>query len=258
MYLWLARAVLLIGMAGCNFTVAGLAVPSPDDQSIPDLAITDDLGFANDLAPDDLALPPLPDLSGIDLASGPLLIGSVAQATTTPINLTTEGSADWSHWGFANAMSYDHKNVGTTLIGNVTLVGASQPQQNAGEPVGFSWTDGTPTPTATNTTTAVYVQGNGNGFSLSVSADASTIHTLRLYAGGQKSTCTITATLSDNSAPMYRQAVQGTGMGPFMVEATLVYRAASPGQHLNVSWSVTSTGGGPMGDFGHIASATLQ
>ena len=55
MYLWLARAALLIGMAGCNFTVAGLTVPSPDDQSIPDLAITADLRFANDLAPDDLA-----------------------------------------------------------------------------------------------------------------------------------------------------------------------------------------------------------
>ena len=96
-------------------------------------------------------------------------------------SLTALGTSDWAHWGLSTATSYSHKAAVTPLISNVTLVGGGLALRFTNNPVGFSWTGGTPTATGTNTTTGIYVAGVNRGFRLTV--PAVTTRTLTLLFG---------------------------------------------------------------------------
>jgi hypothetical protein len=232
--------ILLAIFSGCRFGVDGLA-----QQGSPDAAV--DLAGA-DAARDGAT----PRLDAGDAATGGLLTGSVV-VTPTPLTiaLTTEGATDWTHWGLVSAASFDHKQTGGGEISNFTSVMGGPVAQNGNYLLGFTWNDGTPDPNANNTQTGVYVSGHGEGFHIVVLADTTT-RTFRLYGGGQQSTCTLTAHLSDGSAPDLVQ----TGSDPgalFYRTITIQYHAASAGQTLQIYWVVTSPSG-----FAHVQSASLQ
>ncbi|HWE28256.1 MAG TPA: hypothetical protein VHB97_09655 [Polyangia bacterium] len=247
-------------VAGCNFAVNGVELGSAVDTS--DLAMTTDVDLAasddEDLATPppppvaDLAMPPPPDLTP---ATG-MLTGAIALTPgATPIDLTTEGLADWTHWGTTVATSFDHKNAVTMQISNFTNVANTPVQQLGSYGVGFTWADGTPTPAATNSTTGVYTYGAGAAFRITARADTTT-RTLRLYAGGQQSTATVTAHLSDASAADYTTTTTlgaGDTGNQFERTVTLVYHAAAAGQTLTVTWALSSNAG-----YVHVHSATLQ
>lgn len=259
-------AVMALTLTGCSFVVNGVQSDASSGDNIdlsmdaPDLAMSsgsgDDLAMAGDMAqpppPPDMAVPP-------DMAQPPptgSLVGSIAITSGSPINLTTEGTADWAHWGAANKNSFDHKSIPTPLISDFTpTVNNETITQLGSYALGFSWSDGTPTPSATNSTTGIYVNGQNSGFRISVPADTTT-RTLRFYAGGQMSTATVLAHLSDGSAADYTTTATttagDTGM-QFERVVTLVYRAAAAGQTLTVSWTVSSATG-----YVHLHSATLQ
>jgi len=127
---------------------------------------------------------------------GSVLTG-MAAAPVSPVNLTTEGTTDWRHWG---AMQFvDFKAISTSLISDYTVVGGGTKMDilSARGGVTFEWTDGAPP--RTSTTQAPYsvgVLGNGAGFTFTVPATAAA-QTLAVYLSGQNDATTFTASLSD-------------------------------------------------------------
>ncbi len=176
------------------------------------------------------------------VASGSGSLAGAALAPTTPVNLTTIGSADWIRWP-----GTDHKATGGGQISQYTLLAGSL-LTYPDDPRTVAWSDGTPTASG-STTAGIYVVGNGTGFKFTAPADP-TVRTLTVYAGGYNSTAQLTATLSDGSAPAYVSPIVGTN-GQYDGTYQLTYSAASVNQKLTVQWKQLTT----TGQFGNV---TLQ
>ncbi len=128
------------------------------------------------LTANDSALQTTDDLTvTVNPASGGGTGSLSASNADTPanVNLTTEGTTDWAHWGLTSAASFNHKNGVTQQISNITALGNGSIQRYSNNPNSFTWTGGTPTASANNTVTGVYVIGQNNGFQLTVPADTS-------------------------------------------------------------------------------------
>ena len=183
-------------------------------------------------------------------------LSGVNAASPGSVNLSTEGTTDWAHWGLTNAASFDHKAAVTPQISNFTQLGttaANRFQAPTGARVAYTWTGGTPTASATNTTTGLYINGTiGNGFSLSVPANTTT-KTLRLYVGSWFAQGRLQATLSDGSAAQYVTFVDApSGLVDRLI--TLNFSAASAGQTLNIQYTMfTDYGSGNV----TLSAATL-
>ena len=158
--------------------------------------------------------------------------------STAAVNLTTEGTLDWRHWGDG---SLNHKSAVPALLSNYTVVGTGNPASYGDDQRLVSWTDGTPTTSSSNNRNGVYINGVGQGYTLTAPADTGT-RTLILHVGGWSSGGTLTAQLSDGSAAAY-QDVTTTSSGSFYRNYTLTYRAANAGQTLTVTWVMTSGSG---------------
>ncbi len=166
------------------------------------------------------------------------------------INLSTEGTTDWAHWGLNSGSSFDHK-VGSTAISNL----AAGPAGNfSGAPLTSTWNNGTPDATANMTSTGVYVN-QPNSMVFTAPADRAS-YTLNIYVGTQDCTGTMTIALSDGSAGPYTRTVASSGTTNYKFSA--VYNAATDGNKLTVTW--TDVGDGPPGQGPLLAllSATLQ
>jgi fibronectin type 3 domain-containing protein len=162
-----------------------------------------------------------------------LLAGSVV-ASTAPVNLTAAGTLDWAHWP-----GYDHKATGNAQIGNFTTIGGVA-QAYGGDARTLSWSDGTPTASGSSAA-GVQVAGPGTGFRIVVPAGTTT-RTVQVYVGGNASTGRMTARLSDGSSPDYVDASLA-GAGVFDGVYTIVYRAASAGETLELKWEQQSGSG---------------
>ncbi|HXQ37687.1 MAG TPA: Ig-like domain-containing protein, partial [Anaerolineales bacterium] len=126
------------------------------------------------------------------------LSGSFANPGSN-INLTTEGTSDWAHWGLNSSTAFDQKSGVLSEIGNVTKLGSSSVSWLNDNPTSFTWTGGTPTTSATNTQSGIFIPGIGNGFQFNVPADTEE-KTLKIYTGLWRGTGRLEATLSDGSA----------------------------------------------------------
>jgi hypothetical protein len=157
-------------------------------------------------------------------------------ASSTAVNLTAVGTADWASWP-----GYNDKATGGAQIGNYVVVGSGTVQDYANDSRTISWSDGTPTASGSETG-GVYVQGVGAGFSISAPADT-TSRTLIVYVGGWLSSGHLAAHLSDSSAPDYVNAAFSSNSGSYDAVFTLTYQAASAGQTLTVTWIESSTSG---------------
>ena len=157
--------------------------------------------------------------------------------TTAPpaVSLTSEGTADWTHWGLVTKDSFNHKSGVPRQISALTLLGSNSLQRYTNNYTSFSWSDGTPTPDTNGTTTGVFVTGVTNGFHLTAPADTQA-RELRIYVGGYGSHAEFQAYLSDLSAAPYAdQSVSNIYDSSFVVY-TVDYAAASPGQQLIVNY----------------------
>ena len=172
----------------------------------------------------------------------------------TAVNLTTEGSQDWSHWGI-NGFTQDHKAVNGTPVGAIS----DQTTLNSGgggaygdNRVAFSWSDGTPTATAVNTTSGIYnVSGS---FEFTVPADTTT-RIVKVYLGGVSVPSTqFTATLSTNTSgtPDYEDTTNNLGSGNttfapdsnhFYGVYSITYKGTAPGQTLLIHYGQTGGSG---------------
>jgi hypothetical protein len=175
----------------------------------------------------------------VTVAGSGALAGSVATPAAS-VQLTTEGTTDWTHWGLSASTDFNHKAGVTPQISNFTSVSGGTAVRYAGNPAGYNWTDGTPAPTATNSTTGVYLIGIGQGFRITVPAEP-TARTLRVYVGAWRATGRIVAHLSDGSAADYTDSSLTNVSGATSLAVyTFNYSAASAGQTLTVTFTEIS------------------
>jgi hypothetical protein len=163
-------------------------------------------------------------------ASGSLI--GTTDGSAAAVNLTTEGTMDWVHWG--NGAGSRKAGV-TAQLGNYSVVGGGGVLKYATDPRPLSFTDGTPTASGTNDRTGIYVD-SGRAISITAPADTN-IRTLIVHVGGSNSGATFTAHLSDSSAQDFTNAVS-TVSGAYDRNYTLTYRAGGAGQTLTVTWKM--------------------
>lgn len=235
--------------AGCTFHPHG----APFDAGAPG-----DLASAGDLAePDDLATAPVDvDLAttptGPDLLpmAMPMLTGMRADPSGDTVDLTTEGTFDWVHFGEnisitdTDRLANGPAAIVQTVTGNEMAYGQYS--------LTFKWSNGAPTQSDPGTTTGVYVGATGNGFKLTLPAGIAP-HTVRVYVGQYKSTATFTAHLSDGSAADFSDS-QTAGNSELYSRYTVTYAAGSDGQTLVLTW-VDSNGNSGNVD---LMAVTLQ
>jgi hypothetical protein len=173
--------------------------------------------------------------------SGGMMAGSVA----TPLgaqNLTVQGTLDWVHWGYSHVTSPNRKSNVSQQIGPLTLVGGASAFRYTDNPIGFTWSDGTPNKYATNTPTGVFTSGQNRGFSITVPAD--TIQrTLKLFVTVRAIQGRLVAHLNDNSVPDYVDVSLNSVVATVGVY-TITYKAASSGQTMTVMFTQANTTNG--------------
>jgi hypothetical protein len=113
--------------------------------------------------------------------TGGTLSGFVLTPAAT-VQLTTEGTEDWAHWGLNTGTEYNHKAVLTPQISNFTLVGTGTATRYANNATGYTWTDGKSIPSAVNRHNRDLHSGTGKGFKLIVPADP-VVRTFKVYVG---------------------------------------------------------------------------
>jgi hypothetical protein len=193
--------------------------------------------------------------------TGGMVAGTVfAPQTAYTVNLTTEGSLDWVHWGLNGPANVDRKNGVTQQISNLTKLGTAGYGYFLDSSSTFNWADGTPTTSGSTSGGIVTTQigTGGNGYEITVPADTST-KTLRLYVGTWIGVGRLEAALSDGSAPTYIDtSLTSCGGGTFDGIYIIQYKAASAGQTLRVRYTLLTDcdGNGPFGNVA-LKSATL-
>ncbi len=192
----------------------------------------------------------------------PKLEGDVADLPSgQPVDLTQEGTHDWTHWALSQPTDFNHKAGVLQQISNFTLIGDDLRRFDSASSATYSWTDGSPAPSASGVMSGAFSVvnelGESGGFEFTVKADGYE-RILRIYLGGFRAEGTLTATLSDGSAPTY-QVMDLKGDSIFNNQVTLRYQAGGPGQTLTVRYALTSDdvpipGGGNL----RLAASTLQ
>jgi hypothetical protein len=171
-------------------------------------------------------------------------------------NLTTLGASDWAHWGRGGVYGrFDHKASGGSQISNVTVVGSGAVSGGWSDAArSVTWTGGTPTASGTNDHGYIWSNGALNtGFSFTAPADTQT-RTLQVYVGASNASATLTAHLSDGSAPDYSKSY--TGPGAFIY--TITYKALAANQTLKITLLKTGNNAGFTDGSADLDAAMLS
>jgi hypothetical protein len=173
------------------------------------------------------------------------------------VNLSAEGASDWVHWGLETNMSVNRKSGVPVQISNFTPLGTSAVLRYADNYTAYTWSDGSPTLAASDTKTGVFLTNLNSGFQLTAPADTSP-RTLRLYVGAYAARGRLLAYLSDFSArPYVDVSVYDASWDSEYAVYSIVYAAASPGQHLNVTYRSRELLDGAWGNV-TLQAATLS
>jgi PKD repeat protein len=186
--------------------------------------------------------------SGTTVATGGLLTGKVSQRTTN-VNLSYMGTEDWVTWPVSA-----RKAAGTSQISDFAVVGGTSTYTYGRDPRTLSWNDGEPIASGSNNS-GVATSGTGAGFSITAPADTTT-RTLRIYAGAIGVPGMFRAHLSDGSAADFVSTTTANKWGKYDVTYTLVYRAASAGQTIRVTWVQAAGGVTKFGAARGLVSST--
>ena len=187
--------------------------------------------------------------------------GALTGNPVTPpasVNLTAEGSEDWADWGLNSATDFNHKNIASRQISDINKIGPRPTIRFSGSKLTTFWSDGSPTVGPGTNTAGIYTYDTDNGFEINAPADT-TDRTLKVYVDAWRCTGRLEVTLSDGSASPY---VDTSIQDPFNLNGgtyavyTLIYHAASPGQFVNVRWTLIN----PVYPAGNVAlqAATLS
>jgi len=163
-------------------------------------------------------------------AGGGKLAGALASMPAS-VDLTSVGTIDWVQWpGNVRKAGVPPRISGPTLVGRgaVAIPGPG--------PESLRWNDGMPVVMG-SANEAMSVSGTGRGFAVTVPADP-TPRKLVLFVGATNANGRLVARLSDDSAsefvnvPVRKVGAHWSGV------YTLTYQAASPGQTLEVKWTL--------------------
>ena len=168
--------------------------------------------------------------------------------TPFDVDLTAEGVIDWGHWGYFNPTDYDYKNG---IIGNFTQIGADAFVPFTSD-VSFSWTDATTPDNPVSATTSGVGLPVANGFELDIPA-ATTNRLVHIYVGVYNAYLNVTASLSDNTAPLFTDN-PATTLGT--LHYSIAFSAATAGKTLKVRLTETARTGGDGAIS--LLSASLQ
>jgi len=191
--------------------------------------------------------------------AGGMLNGNQTTPSTS-VDLSSEGTTDWAHWGLTDSTSFDHKSGIVPQISDLSRIGSIstiRSSSNGAPTVYYRWNGGTPTGAASSTTSCVYTYGQDNGFELTLPADTLQ-RTVRLYVGVWRVRGRLEAELSDGSAsPMVDNSLSTVyPAGAMNGVYTITYSAASAGQTLHLRWYIESTTY-PVGNI-NVQAVTLS
>jgi len=180
-------------------------------------------------------------ITGMVNAQGTLTLSKEVVTAEKQIDLTAEGTLDWAQFSAPEDGSLDvtkeQKDPVVDHIKGLNLVGTPVKGfegYSGNDWYRFSWTNGVNEPTVTGNSAGIYVTGVNNGISFSVPADQSE-RTVKIYTDAWNAVGKLVATLSDGSAAeIMNSELEGTENVGHTV-FTLVYKAGSAGQKLNVS-----------------------
>jgi hypothetical protein len=177
------------------------------------------------------------------------------------IDLTTEGSSDWTHWGYRDAGPFpntvfeiNQKDLVTDPIGTYTPIGTVTAQANIERPTLFSWSDGDTTAgpadstsPVSDTDTGVFFADAAVGEGISLTIPAGTVEgTLKVYLGLQTPTAKFTASLSDTSAPDVEVLIDNDIAQERFKVVTVNFGAATDGQDLTIEYTTETDLGNPL------------
>lgn len=188
--------------------------------------------------------------------SGTTSVVFASPPTPASVNLTTEGTADWAHWGRFASDAFNHKAGVTQQISNFTRLNAAGNNWLNDNPTTFTWTDGSPTGGADATPTGVWIGGVvGGGFEFTVPA-GTVEKTLKVYVGLWCAQGKLEAFLSDGSAVAYADSSLSSNTGTKNGVYTINFKAASAGQTLTVRYTILNIFNPPNGNI-TLEAATL-
>jgi parallel beta-helix repeat protein len=170
-----------------------------------------------------------PVANAASTAGGGVLTGSVSSAANS-VNLTLEGTTDWVHWSNGSLI---RKSGVTPQLDNFSVLGSGTAGSYSNDPRTVTWSDGSPASTGTDQG-GVEIGPASTGFSVTAPAGP-TSHTVVVHVGGWASSGTLTAHLSDGSAPDFVDTTPQAS-GQFDRNYTLTYSAASAGATLTIEW----------------------
>ena len=190
--------------------------------------------------------------------------GSSASLTVTflspvsSINLTTQGTLDWSEWGYGSRQN--RKASGGNLISDITYA-ISSPQAYVSTPK-YSWTDGNPTASVANTTATYEISGLANASAseaLTLPTYAAT-HTAYVYVAEDSCTADFNVTMSGTSLSYDDSSNMATTTG-HGGHLDGIYKIAYSGNDqgtLTIKYSIKKHHGSPTSSQISVQAVTLQ
>jgi hypothetical protein len=176
-------------VVACGIDVLGTGPPADSDAGPADSATADAGVDAPTTFPvGDSAAAHVPTLSAV---------------MTTPamnVDLDTEGTLAWIHWGHNDENSIDEKASNVGALPTWTLIGTTNKSRFTDNLTSFSWNDGTPTGMEDSTKTGVSAKGGTPEFTWQMVAGSSA-RRLVVYAGLFKATGRFTVTLGGTPTP---------------------------------------------------------
>jgi hypothetical protein len=158
------------------------------------------------------------------------------------VDLETEGTLDWAHWGLSGVNDVNRKAGVTNVISDYTTIGTPTTGHISTDDslLMVSWTNGTPTDSADEVRAGLYFPFElpipvDEGISLSIPAELNE-YTLNLYIGVFRGNAKLTATL--NGAAPLELTISNLENTPIVRKVTLNFGAATAGDPLDITFAV--------------------
>jgi DNA-directed RNA polymerase specialized sigma24 family protein len=166
---------------------------------------------------------------------GPLLRGSI-EASGRVANLSDLGMADWIHYGIKDDKSVTRRQGEPQLLSVAVSPDNAEIKRYGDNRTFFGWNNGAPIAVAAGTNTGWFTANKAKGFSFTAPADP-VLRRLMVWVGGHDTHANFTATLSDGSAPPYRDGSITVDTSNGWYCYTLLYRARTSGAKLTITYA---------------------
>ncbi|MFH2066087.1 MAG: Ig-like domain-containing protein [Pseudomonadota bacterium] len=190
-------------------------------------------------------------------------VGHIMGSSSSPdyhTNLTQTGTLDWAAWGILTDNSFTSKDGGTDGLSSYTEIGDVTPFRSEGNPVFFTWTDGTPHLSADQTRTRIRFADAvvGEGIRLSVPAGVED-QILKVYLGAYSHKGKVTVRLAgDPSVAPYTVSLDNPNSTQETWVITVLFGAAIDGEQLEFDFVVEEDTGADVGGHINLAASVLM